>query len=188
VEKCSICYNESRANGLCGSCYGKQWYIDNKAKVKRRKDKAYLENKEKEIARVKKWRKTNPDIVKRMDANRDKVKDAQYYKNRYNTDINYRLKVIIRNRLHTALKDNFKKGKTLELLGCSIDEFKIHIESQWIDGMNWDNHLQFGWHIDHIIPLASFDLTDPEQLKKACHYTNMQPMWWLENIIKKDKI
>jgi hypothetical protein len=54
--------------------------------------------------------------------------------------------------------------------------------------MNWDNYGRKGWHIDHIKPLSSFDLTNKEQFKKACHYTNLQPMWYDENIKKEDKI
>jgi len=89
--------------------------------------------------------------------------------------------------LYRALKEGYKAGSAVDDLGCSIDEFKLHIEAQWQPEMSWSNHATDGWHIDHIVPLDSFDLTDPMQLKKACHYTNLQPLWWLANVQKSNK-
>jgi len=77
-----------------------------------------------------------------------------------------------------------KRSKTTEILGCSWEEVKDHIESGFTDGMNWDNRGK--WHIDHIIPLAS--ATNEDELKKLCHYTNLQPLWGRDNIIKSNKI
>lgn len=70
--------------------------------------------------------------------------------------------------------------------GCSVEAFRSHIESQFRDGMTWDNWGRgWGgareWHLDHIRPLASFDLTDLKQVAEACHYTNIQPLWASEN-------
>jgi len=81
-----------------------------------------------------------------------------------------------------------KENKTVELLGCSIEECKSYLESKFIEGMSWDNHGLYGWHIDHIIPCASFDLTDPAQQQKCFHYTNLQPLWAEENLKKGCKI
>lgn len=72
-------------------------------------------------------------------------------------------------------------------LGCTIEELKVHLESLWKPGMNWDNHAHTGWHIDHIKPLSAFNLSDPEELKKATHYTNLQPLWYNENMSKGGK-
>jgi hypothetical protein len=77
-----------------------------------------------------------------------------------------------------------KRSKTTEILGCSWEEVKAHIESGFTDGMNWENRSM--WHIDHIIPLAS--AKNEDELKKLCHYTNLQPLWGRENIIKGDKL
>ena len=71
---------------------------------------------------------------------------------------------------------------TLELLGCSIAEARIHIESQFLDGMSWEN--VGDWHIDHRRPCASFDLALESNQKMCFHYTNLQPMWASENISK----
>jgi AraC-like DNA-binding protein len=86
-----------------------------------------------------------------------------------------------------AIKDNWKSGSTIRDLGCSIVELKRHLEDQFDDNMSWDNYGLDGWHIDHIVPLASFNLTDEDQFKKACHYTNLQPLWAKDNLSKGSK-
>jgi hypothetical protein len=77
------------------------------------------------------------------------------------------------------LKTNAKAGSAVSDLGCSIPELKAYLEKMFQPGMTWENW--GAWHIDHIIPLASFDLTDREQFLKACHYTNLQPLWAPDN-------
>jgi len=90
------------------------------------------------------------------------------------------------------IKRNQKSGSAIRDLGCSIDELKFYIEGQFQQGMTWDNWGVIGtgkkWNIDHKIPLAFFDLTDRKQFLVACHYTNLQPLWALENIRKSNKI
>jgi len=94
----------------------------------------------------------------------------------------------LRSRLSIAMKNNQKTGSAVRDLGCTVDEFKIYLESKFEPGMSWDNYGYRGWHIDHIQPLDSFNLADYEQLKIACHYTNLQPMWASANFIKSNKI
>lgn len=72
----------------------------------------------------------------------------------------------------------------MQAMGCSGQELKRYLESKFQPGMSWDNYGVHGWHIDHIVPLSSFNLSDPEDYKKACHYTNLQPMWAIDNIKK----
>jgi hypothetical protein len=72
----------------------------------------------------------------------------------------------------------------MELLGCSISDFRKYLEKQFSEGMTWDNHGFNGWHIDHIKPCASFDLTIPEEQQKCFHYSNMQPLWAQDNLSK----
>ena len=79
-----------------------------------------------------------------------------------------------------------KKDSTIELLGCSIDELKIHLQNQFKEGMTWQNHGE--WHIDHIIPCAAFDLSKKENCLKCFNYKNLQPLWAHENLSKSDKI
>lgn len=120
--------------------------------------------------------------------NKAKVRAAKraYRKDKYASDPMFRLSVKIRVRLQRALKSN-KTNSTFELLGCTLEQLKKHIEDKFQPGMSWSNYCKRGWHIDHISPLSAFDLNDPEQLRQACHYTNLQPMWAVDNRVKSNK-
>ena len=119
---------------------------------------------------------------------REKIRNRN--RERKKIDVNFKIRTAIRSRMTRALKIKSikKQDSSLFLLGCTIQEAKKHIEKQFKEGMSWDNHSMRGWHIDHIIPCASFDLTDPEQQKKCFHYTNLQPLWAKENMSKGAKI
>ena len=86
-------------------------------------------------------------------------------------------------------KDKGRFKSICKDLGCSIEEFKAYIESLFQPGMTWGNWGKGNnkWHIDHIRPISSFDLSDRDQLKKACHYSNLQPLWEVDNLIKGAK-
>lgn len=68
-----------------------------------------------------------------------------------------------------------------ELLGCTVEEARKHLESLFLEGMNWDNNTKRGWHIDHIIPCSAFNLEDLEEQKKCFHFLNLQPLWATDN-------
>jgi hypothetical protein len=91
----------------------------------------------------------------------------------------------MRTRIWFALKRKYKSKSTIKLLGCSIEECWQHLESKFQPGMTKENHGL--WHVDHIRPCASFDLTDPEQQKICFHYTNLEPMWAIDNLKKGAK-
>jgi hypothetical protein len=76
---------------------------------------------------------------------------------------------------------------SIDYLGCEIEELRRYLESKFLPGMSWENYGRNGWHIDHIIPLSSFDLSDPGQFRKACHFTNLQPLWAKDNLTKGAK-
>jgi len=103
------------------------------------------------------------------------------------TDLNFRMLGNLRTRIYHAMKKDTKGKKTKELLGCSIQELKIYLESKFREGMSWDNYGKYGWHIDHIIPCSMFDLTNLEQQKKCFHYSNLQPLWAVDNLKKYNK-
>lgn len=118
------------------------------------------------------------------DVCREKV--SIYWKQRRSDDINFKLANNLRNRLRQALKANQKSGSAVRDLGCAVPECKLYLESKFQPGMSWDN---WGsgpgkWQIDHIIPLMSFDFSNPEQFPKACHYTNLQPLWYEDHLKK----
>lgn len=95
----------------------------------------------------------------------------------------------LRKRIGRAIRDyapGRKSLRTAALIGCPIPELLIHLEAQFLPGMTWQNRNQ--WHIDHIRPCASFDLTDPAQQQECFHYMNLQPLWALDNIQKHAKL
>lgn len=112
----------------------------------------------------------------------------RYYTNTYLEDVSHKLASRLRSRIRNAVINGkgIKSASTLELLGCSINEVRVHIESLWTDGMSWENYGTHGWHIDHIKPCAKFNLEDPEEQKKCFHYTNLQPLWAIDNYRKHD--
>lgn len=99
----------------------------------------------------------------------------------------------IRTALHARVTEALrwsgiqKSAHTADLIGCTIEELRAHLESQFVEGMSWDNWARDGWHIDHIRPCASFDLTDEAQQRECFHYTNLQPLWATENLQKGAK-
>lgn len=101
---------------------------------------------------------------------------------------NAKLARTLRSRLRDFLKKGYKGGSAVAELGCTLEELRLHMESLFKEGMSWENHGSFGWHIDHVLPLSSFNLSDKEDFKKACHWTNLQPLWWQDNIKKTNKI
>lgn len=170
--------------------YGKENYYKIKVyralpESRRRKSisdkKYYQKNKEKIKERIREWEQKNAEHVAQ--------KKRNYQRNRRHTDLDFKLRMNLRRRLVSALKTKSKyklnrAGSFVKDLGCNIPELKQHLEKQFQPGMTWDNWGKKGWHIDHIIPLSRFDLTDREQFLRACHYTNLQPLWWWENLQK----
>lgn len=110
---------------------------------------------------------------------------TQYEIRKYKEDKFYAAKKNIRGRLQKCLKKKFwlKRSKFAEYIGCSQNELKVHLESKFTEGMTWKNYGK--WHIDHIKPMDS--ATCEEDLYKLCHYTNLQPLWAIDNIKKSNK-
>lgn len=116
-----------------------------------------------------------------------KTKINHYFKQRRKFDIQFKIKDNLRRRINYAINHSVKSDSTTNLLGCSLTDFKNHIEKLWSKGMNWNNYGLHGWHIDHIKPCASFDLSDSKQQKICFHYTNLQPLWAKDNWSKGAK-
>ena len=144
-----------------------------KRKEKQREYQRSYHRADSRIAYLKEWRRSprGREIVKK-----------------YERSVQGKLRHLMRNRLYHAVKKFQKTGSAIQDLGCSIEQFKVYIESQFQPGMSWDNWTFDGWHIDHIKPLSSFDLTDRKQLIDACHYTNLQPLWAEDNMRKGRKL
>lgn len=163
----------------------------------------YGKNREKILKNKLIWQRKNPE--KKREAgkryfikNREKINKYNRYYKREKQSMNARIIMNYRGRIYKALKKNIgkqnktlkkyggKQNKTLSLLGCSIEFLKKHLEKQFKEGMNWNNYGK--WHLDHIIPCASFDFNDEEQQKKCFNFINLQPLWARENRLKSNKL
>lgn len=165
-----------------GKEYASNYYKNNKDKYKKHRHKYLSKNKD----------KTSKRSYDYKIRNRDKINHRRriWTRERLKADPCFRLMFLCRNRINDAIRNGTRKSKrTKELLGCSPDELRAHLESKFKDGMNWENWGQGAscWQIDHIRPISSFDLTDPEQQGLCFHYTNLQPLWAVDNWTKSDK-
>lgn len=171
--------------------YKRKWNSENKDKVKEYQKKYYEKNKEKRKANATKWRKENPTQYNEVRSewrkkNKDKIN--QQYRDSYRTNANIKIARTMRARIQKVLKGIKKYQLTVEYIGVKdVNELMSYLEKKFLPGMNWGNYGQYGWHVDHIIPLSSFDLTDKEEAYKAFHYTNLQPLWAKDNLSKGNK-
>ena len=161
-------YEKHKAKYLKG---GKYFYAEKNRKY-------YQKNKE----RIKKV------VAEYQQKNKKKYNkhNTEYKKRRYARDPAYRARINLRKSLKRAINKigGEKCHQFSTLLGCSYEEFSSHLESQFTAGMSWENYGE--WHIDHIRPLASFNLLEREEQLKCCNYTNLQPLWARDNLVKSD--
>lgn len=152
----------------------KQYHTLNKDKIAAQRHERYLVNKDNELYKEK---------CRNKQRNRSQVRREH--------DIDFKISQNLRSRLWHAIKNDQKAGSAIEDLGCSIEHLKKHLESQFEPDMTWGNYGRKRgircWEIDHIEALSKFDLSDPEQVKTACRYINLQPMWAKDNIRKSNK-
>jgi hypothetical protein len=161
--------------------YNNKWFSKNTDY-----NKKYYKNNEKKFLDYKiKFNNLNPGYNKKYYLN-NKTYYSDYVMFRYNSDSLYKLSHNIRNRVRTFLitKNITKNNPTFNIIGCSPESLKEHLERKFTEGMSWGN--QGKWHIDHIIPLSS--AKTEEEIYKLCHYTNLQPLWAEDNLKKSDKI
>jgi len=160
--------------------YSKQWYIKNKEHRKEYFKQWRIKNKEHRKEYDKQWKKNNKEHIREW-------RRKYYKKNKENIQV--KLAKVLRDRLRAAIKNNAKSGSAVKDLGCSINYLKKYLESKFQEGMTWKNHGkgEGRWNIDHIIPISYFDLTDRKQFLKACHYTNLQPLWEKDNLSKNNR-
>jgi len=194
IKKCSSCkleLDKNNFNKCCSKKDGLQSYCKECKKKSARK--RYKENTEDFLEKQKKYREENKENIalrrkEYTEENKNKLlkKQREYEYNRYHNDLKYRITKNIRSRTYSAFKaKGIKKStRTLSMLGCTKEQLIVHIESQFRDGMNWDNKSE--WHIDHIIPLSS--AKNESELIKLSNYKNLQPLWEIENKIKSNKL
>lgn len=197
--ECKVCANDRKI----------KWRKNNREKQIYIQNKQYYNNRDVILERVKKraenikgqlkiynaaYRNINKDAVneqKKIYIAKNKAaydkRQRDYRRNRLQWDINYKILARLRNRVHTAIKinkNNRKERKTIELLGCTVIEFKEYFSLLFTDGMTWELFMLGEIHIDHIKPCIKFNLLDEEEQRKCFHYTNLQPLWKMDNLIK----
>lgn len=192
----------------------KKWkhdeYLRHKSAINKKNLDNYYKNKDSRLAKSKQYQQEHHDeicaqrrqkyqlqkeILKPIfkqyyEDNKGKIITRQVRRNRLRkqTDVQFKLKCALRRRLGNTLKGGQRGGSFIHDLGCSIAYLQTYLESKFQEGMTWKNYGFYGWHLDHIIPLDRFDLTNREEFLKACHYTNLQPMWGSENMSKGSKL
>jgi hypothetical protein len=163
----------------------KIWRSKNPEWVYNRHKRFRENNKDKVNEMRRNWLSKNPQKQKEYRENY-KPRKREQIKERNENDVLFNLLNRLRSRLrkYLIIQNITKKNRTLELVGCTPQELKEHLEKQFVSGMTWENRNE--WHIDHIIPLSSAQTE--EELYKLCHYTNLQPLWAEDNIKKSNKI
>lgn len=183
AKKHKVYYKDNRESI---DAYKKEWYENNKEEILKKRKDNYEENKETILERNREWRENNREKKRARDRKYMKENTGRLRERRRNNP-QVRIADNLRRRMSYAIRNDQKTGSAVRDLGCSIGELKIHLEKQFQEGMTWENYGLHGWHIDHIKPLVSFDLTNREQFLKACHYTNLQPLWAKDNLSKGAK-
>jgi hypothetical protein len=205
VKKCATCgidksliefhkwkYSSDGYRRVCKECRKietKKYYENNCEKIKNTVS-SYREKNQLKVRELKKkiYEKDKSRIlgINKLYREKNKEKRNEYTRNRKLTDPVFKLKHLMNSRLRIFLKSkNLQKyNKTFAIVGCTPQELKIHIESKFLYGMSWDN--QGEWHIDHVIPLSSGK--SEEEIIKLCHYTNLQPLWAIDNMKKGSKL
>lgn len=168
----------------------KEWSVKNPEKAKEKRKRDWIKTKSdplKREAKNQKHRIAYKKLSKEQKRLRQKETNERN-KLRYQTDIQYRIRRNLKGTLANAIKYQRarKKCQTIESIGCGADFLKAYLEARFQPGMTWDNY-GTAWHIDHVKPLASFDLSKKSEQLKANHYTNLQPMWAKENLSKGKK-
>jgi hypothetical protein len=192
-EVCEFRVDKQKKDGLYSSCKlcCKQLRDNNVEKYLNNSEKWYNNNRDLSNLKSLEWNKSNPEKFKKSQKNWEKKNRLQrnlYSVTKRKNNPLSRLSENIRTRVRNFLLLNkiTKKSKTFDIVGCSPEFLKEHLEKQFKNNMSWDNYGVYGWHIDHIIPLSSAKTED--EIYKLCHYTNLQPLWAEENLSKGSKI
>jgi len=213
----NILLNKKSSAKYCSSkCYFSDYRIINKSKLQLYHETWYNENKENirdYCEKHKHRRQTTRKANYQLNIEKERKKSREYYyknkkkqrlynkeyqkkwkpnyiKNREKNDIEFKILNRLRSRIRRAIQRNSKAGTTLDLLGCTTKKCREHLENQFLPNMTWKNY-GFGndkWNIDHIIPCDSFNMKKFEDQKKCFHYTNLQPLWQKDNLLKNNKL
>ena len=189
-EVCEFYKNPKNPNLYRAHC--KKCMNENSAKYK-------FDNKEKLVEKSKEYVKRNSEVIKEkrkiyLEKNPYLFKNwiernkehRRNYMNNYNSNPKIKIKNSLRSRINELMNKKYDNPRTFDLVGCDFEFLLSYIEKKFVDGMNWDNYGYYGWHIDHIIPLSSAKTED--EIRKLYNYTNLQPLWYKDNLKKSNKI
>lgn len=182
-SKCQTCLNEEqsirRKNNIDKyKATRKLYYQANIEKMRAEKIEYYKNHKKDKALYDIQYREKNKEKIAAY--------KKEWDKKQMQDSIIYKIKKNLRRRVHHALNGKTKSFSTMKLIGCTPEYFKEYIESLFLENMSWDNYGE--WHIDHIIPCFSFDLSIPEQQEKCFHYSNQRPLWKTDNLKRPKSI
>jgi len=186
-EFCKCKNAKDGLNYCCRKCMA-ETHQKNKHRYEERKRQYAIENREHLLDKKREYVKNHKStkIAYDVEYRKNKKEEIAQYKRNWEkarrNEPEFKLKRNLRRRVHHALKGENKSDNTMKLIGCTIPEFKSYIESLFLPGMTWENYGPYSWHIDHIKPCYSFDLTIPEEQQKCFHYTNQRPLWAKDNL------
>lgn len=165
---------------ICKSEAGRIYRLENREKILAKSRAYHLKNQEKINEKQRQFRINNKErlsIKNREYRIKGRARIAAWHRDRKKKDVKFRLLCNLRNRIYCAIKGFSKSAKTIELLGCSVEFLKSHLEFQFDTKMSWDNYGLDGWSVDHIAACTTFDLSKEEGQKKCFHYSNLAPRW-----------
>ena len=197
MKKCLTrgCKKLCCAKGLCSKHYDAKRLKEHPEKCRASYRRWAAKNIEREHERKKKWNRDNAQRCRennRRWEKANKLRRRQYKSEKYKRDKNFKLAACLRSRLYKTLR-KYLHGceiSAIRDLGCTTEEAVAWIESQFVSGMSWNNWgCKTGdWSLDHIFPLSRTNSSDRIELLKVCHYTNLRPMWHIDNMKKGAKI
>ncbi len=175
VSKARSYYKENRLKVLSQM---KEHWASHREEISQMRKKRYRENYEENMRKKAEYISKNRERIRR--------RQAEYCTNRRKNDPQYRMSTNLRTRISLALRKTNKHERTMALIGCTVQELRNYLAKLFRPGMSWGNYGQ--WHIDHIVPCSVFNLADPYEQKVCFHYSNLQPLWSIDNLKKANKI
>lgn len=155
------------------------YYKKHRKEILAKRRAAYAVNPAPIIAKNLAWRSRNRKLCVEIAFRR--------HKERYSSDPAYRLRRCLRARVQKVLKGETRSAASLKLIGAPVSVVRDHLTALLQPGMTWRNYGKV-WHIDHRRPIASFDLTKASQQRECFHYTNLQPLFVLDNLRKGARV
>ena len=184
-------YRDYKRDRTKAAEYQRTYYFNNKARLNAI-NRAYYRKHKIRLNKINSTRRRagiiKTDMVRKREWTRQRRKQPDYRARErlYRQRVNVKIKHNLSRRIRRALLNSQKNAKTVELLGCSIEQLKLFLASQFTPEMQWENYGSY-WHIDHHIPCVAHDLSNPDEQKRCFHWHNLRPLKARDNMRKNDK-